>query len=357
MSIGVDRRIAFVPEPVPGEALTSWIRAVSDDLGCGMFQTAQIIGYRSAISARQLHSLMWNVEDAVLDRVGTITGLGHQGIRAMGFAGYAMVLGGAPRGSGRSALAWVRGAGLLYGSSKFCPCCLGESGGRWLLRWRFPWSFVCLEHQVFLQSGCPVDGQLAFSRELAPQHEVCTEPSSDGRQCGFRFADAASVTTTDQQVINTQQRIHELLDRATAAQADLDAEVSLVALLAASQVVRRAWAVRVREAARPVTDDSFLQARWTLLESGTANRVLFWDPTDAALACITADRLLAGVRGDLGAVVARIYGRGPEGAFSASDLALGYLHSPAAIDVALEPYRRRYGVRRSESTVSATEMR
>lgn len=130
MSIGVDRRIAFVPEPVPGEALTSWIRAVSDDLGCGMVQAAQIIGYRSPMSVRQLHSLMWNVEDTVLDRVGTITGLGHQGIRAMGFGGYAMLLGGPPRGTGRSALAWVRAAGLLYGSSKFCP--QGRIPVRWI---------------------------------------------------------------------------------------------------------------------------------------------------------------------------------------------------------------------------------
>jgi hypothetical protein len=39
--------------------------------------------------------------------------------------------------------------------SHFCPACLSEGGGVWLLAWKLPWSFACVEHRALLVDTCP----------------------------------------------------------------------------------------------------------------------------------------------------------------------------------------------------------
>ncbi|MFD1921566.1 TniQ family protein [Streptomyces beijiangensis] len=39
--------------------------------------------------------------------------------------------------------------------SRWCPCCIRENCGRWMLRWRLAWSYACLIHEVFLAFRCP----------------------------------------------------------------------------------------------------------------------------------------------------------------------------------------------------------
>ena len=43
-------------------------------------------------------------------------------------------------------------------SSRWCPSCLAQSGGRWLAAWRLPWYLVCPTHHTMLASGCPACG-------------------------------------------------------------------------------------------------------------------------------------------------------------------------------------------------------
>ncbi|MCU1694264.1 MAG: hypothetical protein JWR34_327 [Mycobacterium sp.] len=45
------------------------------------------------------------------------------------------------------------------GRSRFCPACLRASSGRWQLRWRLPWVFVCDVHGCLLEDACPECGQ------------------------------------------------------------------------------------------------------------------------------------------------------------------------------------------------------
>lgn len=39
--------------------------------------------------------------------------------------------------------------------TRYCPACLGESGGRWRLIWRAKWAVACLRHQALLHEACP----------------------------------------------------------------------------------------------------------------------------------------------------------------------------------------------------------
>lgn len=43
--------------------------------------------------------------------------------------------------------------------TRFCPACLIDSGGRWQLRWRLPWVFVCDTHGCLLEDTCSLCGQ------------------------------------------------------------------------------------------------------------------------------------------------------------------------------------------------------
>ena len=48
--------------------------------------------------------------------------------------------------------------------SRYCPACLAELGGRWLLAWRLGWTFTCTTHAVLLCDTCPACGQVPRSR-------------------------------------------------------------------------------------------------------------------------------------------------------------------------------------------------
>jgi len=44
--------------------------------------------------------------------------------------------------------------------SRYCPCCLAERDGRWLLAWRLLWTFACTTHSALLCGACPACGQV-----------------------------------------------------------------------------------------------------------------------------------------------------------------------------------------------------
>ena len=48
--------------------------------------------------------------------------------------------------------------------SRYCPSCLAERDGRWLLTWRLGWIFACTTHGVLLCDTCPACGQAPRGR-------------------------------------------------------------------------------------------------------------------------------------------------------------------------------------------------
>ena len=48
--------------------------------------------------------------------------------------------------------------------SRYCPSCLAERDGRWLLAWRLGWTFACTTHGVLLCDTCPSCGQAPRGR-------------------------------------------------------------------------------------------------------------------------------------------------------------------------------------------------
>jgi hypothetical protein len=60
---------------------------------------------------------------------------------------------------------------------RFCPRCLKDNGGRWMLDWRLPWVFACPHHLCLLADSCPHCGREQTIRNGWWQANSIPEPS------------------------------------------------------------------------------------------------------------------------------------------------------------------------------------
>jgi hypothetical protein len=110
---------------------------------------------------------------------------------------------------------WGKGDG-----SRYCPHCLHERDGRWLLRWRLSWTFACTRHHILLADRCPRCGQ---ETRLRRSRRAIFLPLPPPGHCGARTAsvtcphnltDAHPVELPDQHpLLATQHHIETLLDQ------------------------------------------------------------------------------------------------------------------------------------------------
>ncbi|MFE7076315.1 TniQ family protein [Streptomyces sp. NPDC057620] len=152
------RRLALVPDPYPGESLLSWIDALA-----GLNQISRLPAMRFADFMRSGRSdfrpsvrFVAHLPMEAMARVRATTGLSIKQLRTMTLMHYVDgVLPSPPSSDPRTFDAWLNRLQLAYPvSSRACPACLRENGGRWLLRWRLIWSFACVRHRAFLLSAC-----------------------------------------------------------------------------------------------------------------------------------------------------------------------------------------------------------
>jgi hypothetical protein len=199
--------------PMPGEALDSWLEGIA----CRYQLPIGDVMARCGIGPNE-----WTTSRLVSPtgderrQISTVCGIGRDEVRSMTMDHF----GRRPVDGDRwPAFLWVRHAG-----SRFCPHCLRESGGRWLLAWRLNWSFACLTHHCLLADSCPVCASAQRRQPLCPsripQASRCPSvrergPSRDGDQCGADLG-AADVLTFPHThpVLAAQTTIQALLDGA-----------------------------------------------------------------------------------------------------------------------------------------------
>ncbi|MFI7524576.1 TniQ family protein [Nocardia salmonicida] len=183
---------------IEGESLDSWVDAMAR---------------RSQISARDLlralgidypnltiGQLIDHTSASRLRHIEAATGLPpHRLDAAVGTA-----LGGAMR--------------LRPDGSRYCPACLAESGGRWVLRWRTKWAVACLRHKTLLHDTCPGcrtiarRGFVSSSRERpAARCEQILDTESRTR-CGIDLA-ATGLVSAAADALEVQAWIEGLLDQ------------------------------------------------------------------------------------------------------------------------------------------------
>ncbi|MFE3279533.1 TniQ family protein [Nocardia sp. NPDC059239] len=137
-----------------GESLDSWIDALARRSQISPREVLRAFGID--YPAHTVAQLIDHTSAARLRHIEAATGLpSHRLDAAVGAA-----LAGAMR--------------LRGGGSRYCPACLEESGGRWLLIWRTKWVVACLRHRALLLQACPDcdtiprRGLVSASRERSP---------------------------------------------------------------------------------------------------------------------------------------------------------------------------------------------
>ncbi|NEC91090.1 TniQ family protein [Streptomyces sp. SID12501] len=153
------RRLALVPEPYPGESLLSWVDAFAGLNRISRLQAIRFAAFVRPGSSGYRPSVRFvaHLPTEAMARVQVTTGLSAEQLRRMTLMHYADgVLPSPPSATHRRTIAaWLNRLQLAHPiSSRACPACLRENGGRWLLRWRLIWSFACVRHRVFLLSAC-----------------------------------------------------------------------------------------------------------------------------------------------------------------------------------------------------------
>ena len=124
--------------PVPGEAIDSWLEALARRHQVTVGTLTAALGWPLPASPG---GLVTGIPAQVLRR------LEHQAGLAAGRLDDAVLDRYLPLGP-------VRRRG-----SRYCPSCLAERDGRWLLSWRLGWTFACTAHGVLLCDTCPSCGQ------------------------------------------------------------------------------------------------------------------------------------------------------------------------------------------------------
>lgn len=141
-------RLSLALAPLPGEALDSWIEAYSRQLIVTSHDFLAFVGLPRTHPERLVTKLLPEELNVLARR----TGVEPDVLRAMTLEPFDKItvkLRHQTRGLA-SPPHWRRHKG-----SRYCSACLAESGGRWLLSWRSPWSFACTRHSQLLIETCP----------------------------------------------------------------------------------------------------------------------------------------------------------------------------------------------------------
>lgn len=205
--------------PHPGEALDSWWEAIAHRLGTNTGDVLSAMGLLPRSPSRPVSSgilshLVTRLDEDQAATAAWSSGILPEQMHAMTLARYdrrVHVI--APRRRRVAARhVWGRARG-----SRYCPACLAENGGRWLLNWRLGWSFACLDHHLLLVDACPRCSRTprhfpATTRHpLTPGH--CHSPAQDdssrAARCGQPLEEADAIELTEQGSLIAAQKLIE----------------------------------------------------------------------------------------------------------------------------------------------------
>lgn len=185
-------------DPVDGEALDSWLEAVSHRLSSAWGDFADAVGLPAPNGSGGTPWLT-RLTPAEAAGIGVATGYQPRHFHAMTldrYDGTGLRIRHDIRAVNR-AFPWSR---LRF--SRFCPDCLRDSGGRWQLFWRLGWAFACEKHQRLLVDECPTCRQRQRGRplraDLVPNPGHCATQAADATggapaRCGIDLRTAPSL--------------------------------------------------------------------------------------------------------------------------------------------------------------------
>jgi hypothetical protein len=223
-------RIPIRLDPVPGEALDSWLDAYGQRLLMSGRELGRALGIPPELLRLHGANVAKGDPSPDAERIAArACGIDAERVRALwfGLARYdRLVAGRVPDGAGgrRRAVQWFARVLRPMVSSSYCPSCLRESGGRWLAAWRLPWYLVCAAHRTMLASGCPACGGTQRYAGLRAQHvpdllTACSRPTAGqaGRRdhrCRHDLTIGSRATPAPDGLIAFQAEMAAILDPA-----------------------------------------------------------------------------------------------------------------------------------------------
>ena len=163
MSITAGARFPIRLDPVQGESFDGWIDAYAQRLLISGLE----FGHALELPPRllRLHGANVAKGEAGLDAeriAARACGADPAAVGSLwfGLARYDRLIAArlARTDARRRAVNWFGRVLRPMVSSRWCPSCLAQSGGRWLAAWRLPWYLVCPTHHTMLATGCPACG-------------------------------------------------------------------------------------------------------------------------------------------------------------------------------------------------------
>ncbi|QHC28527.1 hypothetical protein GR129_06510 [Streptomyces sp. HF10] len=160
---GPARTLPLRVDPAEGEALDSWLEALAARNRAPLTHVVQALGLGEAAGGQALANAPWVIAMTAAERehLAQTTGVDPSLLQRMTLArwhGKALFIDQQRRRVDRKRL-WGRAC-----SSRYCPTCLSESGGRWQLAWRLAFTFACTRHRTLLADICPACGEMPRSR-------------------------------------------------------------------------------------------------------------------------------------------------------------------------------------------------
>jgi hypothetical protein len=193
----------------PGESLDSWLEASCRRLDVTTGVLLAALGLRTHTHGLPDYTVCLHPAEA--RRLADAAGVEAAQLHAMtlrAYDGHVLRVDQPSRVVGRSAW-WARTRG-----SRYCPSCLSERDGRWLLRWRLSWVFACTDHGVLLHDSCPACGRIPrrTATSLGSLRPAGTCPGTADRPCGvdLRTIDPLRLAGDDP-LLATQRWINTLL--------------------------------------------------------------------------------------------------------------------------------------------------
>jgi len=215
--LSVNGRIPIRLDPIPGESFDGWLDSYAQRLRVPTVDLAEELGVPRAL--RRYPNLATGHDTLDPEQIARrACGIEPAQIRELwaGLARYERLV--TQRLGGSTLLRAVR----TLGCSRFCPACLGESGGRWLAAWRLPWYLACPMHHTLLDSGCPRCGGPQRDRHIRADRvdaltTRCCHPTGEntGRgdnRCRHDLTAGTSVEPAAAELIALQAQLIELLD-------------------------------------------------------------------------------------------------------------------------------------------------
>lgn len=215
------RTLPLRTEPLDGEALDSWLEAISHRLSTAWGDLAEAVALPVAAGSTAWLCRLTPEQAAAIT---TATGQPTARLHAMTLSHYdgTGLRIRTDTGAADRTFPWARAR-----FTRFCPDCLQENGGRWQLSWRLGWAFLCPRHRCLLIDECPCCGQRQGERrcpaDLTPEPGHCAlpAPGATGRapqRCGAELSATSTVRFPQgHPVISAQRTIFDVIDSGKAA--------------------------------------------------------------------------------------------------------------------------------------------